>query len=211
VYLYVCKTGPEVKLYRCQVLFSDLERKLHTILLIDYGTKIVVSYFDVREIITHNIDKSFFNNLSQRTPIHTFMLSRYISKSRSNSELLNILCNKHYKYHSDFIVGGIRFITLHDADNVLINSGIVDIISIATMNIIANSLASTISLNLENDVVKSYPISKNTSLLNSPLKSQYLVFGNLININVTRVSMDNNSILLTVQTVVSILKVILQK
>jgi len=191
------------------VLLSDLETKTHTILLIDYGMKIVASYFDVQEVTTDNINKLYSNNFSQRSPIHTFILSRYISKSRSDSELINILCNKHYKYHSDFIVGGIRFVTLHDIDKRLIDCGIADIISIATMNIIANNLSSTIALNIKNDIVKSYSIPSNASMMYSFLKSQHLVCNNVISVNVTRVCMDKNSILLTVQTVVSIFKSIL--
>lgn len=206
MYLHVCKAGSEVKLFRCQVLFSDLETKTHTILLIDYGVKTVASFFDVREVITDNIDKSFLNRLSQRASIHTFILSRYISKSKSNNELISILCNKYYKYHSDFMVGGIEFVTLYDVDKRLIDSGIADVISVATMNIIANSLSSKIALNFKNDVVKSCPIPSNASMLYTSLKSQHLVCGNPINVNVTRVSMDNNSVLLTVQTIVSMIK-----
>jgi len=123
--------------------------------------------------------------------------------------LINILCNKHYKYHSDFIVGGIKFVTLHGIDKRLIDSGIADCISTTTMNIIANNLSSTIALNFKNDIVESCPIPSNASMMYSFLKSHHLVYNVVINVNVTRVSMDKNSILLTVQTIVSIFKSIL--
>lgn len=205
MYIYVCQKYSEIKVYRCHIVHTDLEAKTHTIVLRDYGEKLVVSYFDVREVTMDNIDQSFINCLSQRTAIQIFLLSGYISKSRSNNELNNILCNKHYKYQSNFVVGGITFVTLYGVDKKIIENGLADSISVETMNTIAISLSSTITLNFKNDVYKSCSISSNTSKYSS-LKSQYLDYVNIVEVDVIRVSIDNNSILLTVRTLVSILK-----
>lgn len=204
LYIYVCKKYSEVKVYRCHIVHTNLEAKTHTIILIDYGEKIEVSYFDVREVIMDNIDQSFLNCLSQRTAIQMFLLSGYISKSRSNNELNNILCNKHYKYQSNFVVGGITFVTLYGVDKKIIESGLADTISVATMNTIATSLSSTISFNFKNDVFKSCFIPSNTSKC-SPLKSQNLDYVNMVEVDIARISIYNNLILLTVRTLVSIL------
>lgn len=204
LYIYICKKYNEVKVYRCHIIHTDLEAKTHTIVLIDYCEKKVVSYFDVREVTMDNIDQSFLNCLSQRTGIQIFLLSGYISKSKSNNELNNILCNKHYKYQSDFVVGSITFVTLYGVDKKIIDSGLADTISVETMNTIANSLSSTIALNFKNDVFKSYSVPSNTSKC-FPLKSQYLDYADIVEVDVTRLSIHNNSILLTVRTLVSIL------
>lgn len=203
LYIYICKKYSEIKVYRCHVVCTDLETKTHTIILIDYGEKIVVSYFDVREVAKDNLDQSFINCLSQRTAIQTFLLSGYVSKSKSNNELNNILCNKHYKYQSNFVVGGITFVTLYGIEKKIIDSGLTETIDVATMSTIATSLSSTIALNFKNDIFKNYSITRNISKCFS-LKPQYLDYVNIVDVVITRVSTQNNTVLLTIRTLVSI-------
>jgi len=163
----------------------------------------VVSYFDVREII-QDVDPSFLIDLCQRATVYTFFLSSYISKPKSNNDLVNILCNKYYKYRRDFEVGGITFISLFDVDNILVEKGIAVNVSLATMITIAKSMESTIELNNKTDIMNSYPIKTNSLSFGSFLRSQRLDYVTLINISVSRVVIDNISILLTVRTLVSI-------
>lgn len=179
--------------------------KTHTIVLIDYGRTMVVSYFNVREVI-QDVDPSFLIDLCQRATVYTFLLSTCISKSKSKSDidLINILCNKYYKYRRDFEIGGITFISLFDVDKILVDKGIADNINLATMITIANSMESTIELNNKSDMINSCPIASKALSFGSFLRSQRLDFITLISISVTRVVIDNISILLTVRTLVSI-------
>jgi len=183
---------------------SDLIAKTHTIMLIDYSQKMVVPFFDVREVSdTEDTDQTFLSSLSRNAFIKTFLLSGYIGKSNLTNELVNILCYKHYKYRKDFEVGGVQFISLFDIDNKIIDHGIANAVDIATMVIIANNMSSAISLNNKNDIIYSSSIL-NKFTLSSP-KSQYLDNSTLLDIAVTRFSISNNLILLTVRTIVSIL------
>jgi len=163
----------------------------------------VASYFDVREII-QDVDPSFLIDLCQRATVYTFLLSTYISKPKSNHDLVNILCNKYYKYRRDFEVGGITFISLFNVDKSLVDKGIADNINLASMITIAKSMESTIKLNNKTDMINSFPINSNTLKFGSFLRSQRLDYVTLVNINVTKVTIDDISILLTVRTLVSI-------
>jgi len=202
LYVYTWKNDFESRVYRCRIIYSDLVAKTHTIILIDYGRTMVASYFDVREII-QDVDPSFLIDLCQRATVYTFLLSTYISKPKSNNDLVNILCNKYYKYRRDFEVGGITFVSLFDVDKMLVDKGIADNINLATMITIAKSMESTIELNNKTDMINSCPINSKASSFGSFLRSQRLDYVTLIDITVTRVVIDNISILLTVRTLVS--------
>ncbi|XP_022168721.1 uncharacterized protein LOC111032632, partial [Myzus persicae] len=201
LYVYTWKNDYESRVYRCLIIYSDLVAKTHTIVLIDYGRTMVVSYFNVREVI-QDVDPSFLIDLCQRATVYTFLLSTCISKSKSKSDidLINILCNKYYKYRRDFEIGGITFISLFDVDKILVDKGIADNINLATMITIANSMESTIELNNKSDMINSCPIASKALSFGSFLRSQRLDFITLISISVTRVVIDNISILLTVRT-----------
>lgn len=203
LYVYTWKNDYETRVYRCRIICSDLVAKNHTIVLIDYGRTMVASYFDVKEI-TQDIDPSFLIDLCQRATVYTFLLSTYISKPKSNNDLVKILCNKYYKYRRDFEVGGITFVSLFDVDKMLVDKGVADNINLASMLTIAKSMESTIELNNKNDMINSCPIKSNTLSLGSFLRSQHLDYVTLINVTVTRVVMDNVSVLLTVRTLVSV-------
>lgn len=203
LYVYTWKNDYESRVYRCRIIYSDLVAKTHTIILIDYGRTMVASYFDVREII-QDVDPSFLIDLCQRATVYTFLLSTYISKPKLNNDIVNILCNKYYKYRRDFKVGGMTFISLFDIDKMLIDKGIADKVSLATMMTIAKSMESTIELNNKTDMINSCPINNNASSFGSFLRSQRLDYVTLINIIVTRVVIDDISILLTVRILVSI-------
>lgn len=185
------------------MLCSDLVAKTHTIVLIDYGRKMVVPFVDVREL-SKDIDQNLLINFSQKSTMNTFFLSGYISKPKSNNELVNILCNKYYKYRRDFDINDISFITLYDVDQKLIDNGIATTIDITTMITIANSMSSLITLNNTNDVINKCFLPNKVSALSYFLKSQRLDCINLIDVYITRVSIDNHTILLTVRTLVSI-------
>ncbi|XP_026804803.1 uncharacterized protein LOC113548228 [Rhopalosiphum maidis] len=199
LYVYTWKTDYESRVYRCRIIYSDLVAKTHSIVLIDYGRTMVASFFDVREVI-QDVDPSFLIDLCQRATVYTFLLSSFICKPKSNNDLINILCNKYYKYRRDFEVGGITFVSLFDVDKLLIDKGVADNINLATMITIAKSMESTIELNNKNDMVNSCPINSNILGYSSFLRSQHLDYVTLIDITVTRVVMDNSSVLLTVQT-----------
>lgn len=184
------------------MLSSDLTEKTHKIILIDYGRTMVVSFCDVREV-TVNVDQSLLIGFSQRSTINTFLLSGYLGKSKSNNDLIRILCNKYYKYRRDFEVGGISFVSLYDVDNSLIDQGAASTIEVATMITIANNMTSKIvSLN-KNDVFHSNPNPSKSPIPCSFLKSQVLDYVNLVDVAVTRVSTNNHTIMLTVRTIVS--------
>lgn len=200
--MYIWKNGSNTGVYRCQVVYSDLIAKTHTILLIDYGRKMVVSFSDIREVSV-TMNQSFLNSLSQMASIHTFFLSGYVAKPKLNNDLINILCNKYYKYRCDFEVGGVTFISIYGVDNNLVNKGVADTIDIATMSIIANNMASVIASNNTNNMIQNYPIPNKALLINSVLKPQCLDYATFINIAITHISIENNIVLLTVQTVVS--------
>lgn len=199
LYVYTYKNDYEPRVYRCRIIYTDLVAKTHTIVLIDYGRTMVASYFDVREVI-QDVDPSFLIDLGQRATVYTFLLSTYISKPKSNIDLVNVLCNKYYKYRRDFEVGGITFISLFDVDKILVEKGIADPINLATMITIAKSMESTIELNNKTDIINSYPIKSNSLSYGSFLRSQRLDYVTFINISVTRVVIDSISILLTVRT-----------
>ncbi|XP_025193812.1 uncharacterized protein LOC112593566 isoform X2 [Melanaphis sacchari] len=198
LYVYTWKNDYESRVYRCRILHSDLVAKTHNIILIDYGRTMVASFFDVREVI-QDVDPSFLIDLCQRATVYTFLLSTFISKPKSNNELVNILCNKYYKYRRDFEVGGITFVSLFDVDKILIDKGIADNINLSTMITIAKSMESTIELNNKTDMINSFPIKSNSLGSGSFLRSQHLDYVTLIDISVTRVVMDNTSVLLTVR------------
>lgn len=201
--MYIWKSGSNVGVYRCQVVYSDLIAKTHTIILIDYGRKMVVPFSDVREVSV-TIDQSFLVSLSQMATIHTFFLSGYLAKPKQNNDLINILCNKYYKYRCDFEVGGVTFISIYNVDSNLVKQGVADTIDVATMSVIANNMVSVIASNNTNDMIHNYSIPNKALLINSILKHQCLDYATFINIAVTHVSIENNIVLLTVQTVVSI-------
>lgn len=203
LYVYTWKNDHESRVYRCRIIHSDLVAKTHTIILTDYGRTMVVSFFDVREVI-QDVDPSFLIDLCQRATVYTFLLSTFISKPKSNNGLVNILCNKYYKYRRDFEVGGITFISLFDVDKILLEKGVADIINLTTMITIAKSMESTIELNNKTDMINSCPFESNALGYGSFLRSQHLDCVTLIDITVTRIIMDNTSALLTVQTLVSI-------
>lgn len=183
-------------------MYSDLVAKTHTIFLIDYGQKLMVPFIDVRKV-TKNIDQSFLIGLSQRAAVYTFLLTGYISKLKSNTKLTNVLCNKYYKYRHDFDIGGISFVSLINVDKMLLDHDLADTIDITTTYTIANSMASIIELNNKNDLANNFPIASKISTSQSSLMPQHLDYVTLINVIVTRVSMTNNFILLTVRTIVS--------
>ncbi|KAE9535821.1 hypothetical protein AGLY_007722 [Aphis glycines] len=197
LYVYTWKNDYESRVYRCRIIHSDLVAKTHTIILIDYGRTMVASFFDVREVI-QDLDPSFLIDICQRATVYTFLLSTFISKPKSNNGLVNILCNKYYKYRRDFEVGGITFISLFDVDKILTEKGVADFINLASMITIAKSMESTIKLNNETDMINSSPFKSNG--YGSFLRSQHLDCVTLIDITVTRIIMDNNSALLTVRT-----------
>lgn len=201
--MYIWKNGPNTGVYRCQVVYSDLIAKTHTILLIDYGRKMVVSFSDVREV-SMTMNQSFLNSVCQMASVHTFFLSGYVAKPKLDNDLINILCNKHYKYRCDFEVSGVTFISIYDVDKNLVKKGVADTIDIATMSIIANNMASVIASNNTNNMIHNYPIPNKALLINSVLKSQCLDYATFINIAITHITIENNIVLLTVQTVVSI-------
>jgi len=184
------------------VLSSNLIEKTHKIILVDYGRTMVVSFCDVREV-TVNVDLSLLIGLSQRSTINTFLLSGYLGKSKSNNDLIRILCNKYYKYRRDFEVGGVSFVSLYGVDKSLIDQGAASTIDIATMVTIANNMTSTIILMNKNDVVHSIPNPSKAPTPCSFLKSQVLDCINLVDVAVTRVTTSDNTILLTVRTIVS--------
>lgn len=186
------------------MLCSDLVAKTHTICLIDYGRKMVVSFFDVREV-TKDTDQKLLIGFSQKATTNTFLLSGYISKPKSNNELINILCNKYYKYRRDFDVGGITFITLYDVDKKLTDNGIATTIDMTAMVTIANNMSSVIALNNANDIINTYSLPSKISASSFFLRSQHLDCVNLIDVYITRVFIDSHIILLTVRTLVSIL------
>ncbi|XP_029344615.1 uncharacterized protein LOC100572451 isoform X2 [Acyrthosiphon pisum] len=199
LYVYTWKNDFESRVYRCRIIYSDLVAKTHTIILIDYGRTMVASYYDVREVI-QDVDPVFLIDLCQRATVYTFLLSTYISKPKSNNDLVNILCNKYYKYRRDFEVGGITFVSLFDVDKMLVDKGIADNINLATMITIAKSMELTIKSNNKTDMINSCPINSKASNFGSFLRSQRLDYVTLIDISVTKVVIDNISILLTVRT-----------
>lgn len=201
-YVYVWESVSEVRVYRCQIISSNLMDKMHTIILIDYGRKMVVSFLEVREVIM-NIDQSLLMGLSQKSTVNTFLLSEYISKKKSVNDLNNVLCNKYYKYRRDFEVGGITFITLYDVDKRLVNNGLADCVDITAMMTIANNMSGAIALNNKNDVFHSYPIPSKVSTHCSFIKSQYLDCITVLDVAVTRIFFNETKILLTVRTIVS--------
>lgn len=185
---------------------SDLFKKTHSIILIDYGRKMEVSFSDVREVIM-NVDQSHFVGLSQKSTVNTYLLSGYISKSKSiydlNKVLCPVLCKKYYKYRRDFEIGGITFVTLFDLDKVLVENRLADPIALTAMLAIANDMSTTIALNNKNDVLLSYPLPSQFTSSCSFLKTQYLDYITLLDVEVTRISIYKSSILLTVRTIVS--------
>lgn len=199
MYIYVWKTDLDLRVYRCQVIHTDLLKKTHTIVLIDYGQQLVVPYCDVREVIK-NLDNSIINSLSQRPSVYTFFLSEYISKPKSNTDLISILCNKYYKYQINFKIGGMQFVTLFDIDKSLIENELVDMVSLETMSMIANSMSSLIESMSPHDSLNSVSV-----VTHSFLRSQCLDYVTPIDVAVTSVNIDENSILLTVRILVSIL------
>lgn len=201
LYVYVWKTDNEVRVYRCQVMCSDLVAKTHTILLIDYGQKMVVPFIDVRKV-TKDLDQSYLIGLSQRAAVYTFLLTGYISKPKSNTQLVNVLCNKYYKYRHDFEIGGISFVSLIDDDKKLIDHGLADTVDVATTFTIANSMVSIIASNNKNDLPNNFPIASKTPTSKSFLMPQHLDCVTLIDVVVTRVSISDNFVLLTVRTIV---------
>lgn len=203
VYVYVWNSESEVRVYRCKLLSSNLADKTHTIMLIDYGRTMIVSFSNVREV-TKDIDLSLLVGLSQRATVYTFLLSGFISKPRPNTVLIlnNILCNKYYKYRKDFEIGGVSFITLNDVGKRLIISGVADAIEMSTMINIANNMSSIIASNNSIDIVNTTPnLGKNSSkYLLEPQKLDCVTYMHVIVMNV---SMDEDSILLSVRTIVS--------
>lgn len=181
---------------------SDLIAKTHSIMLIDYGTKIVVPFSDVREV-TKPIDPSLLICLSQKANVYTFFLSGFLSKPKSNDSLTKVLCNKYYKYRRDFEVGGITFITLYGVEQNLISSGLAYMVEIPTMIYLANFMSSIIESKNKNDIFNSVPIKNQISSL-GPLRHQHLDYATLVNVIVMKVSISINVILLTVRTIVSL-------
>lgn len=204
LYIYVWKTKSEERVYRCQVLNSDLVSKTLTIMLIDYGRTMMVPCHNVREVTMDTLDPHLLNTLYQRTTIHTFLLSTFLSKRKSVKDLNDILSDKYYKFRKDFEVGGITFVSLFDIDKKLVESGLANTIDIANMSSIANSMSSMITLSNKNDVLKSCTIPCIESVLSSNLRYQKLDYVTLIDIAISRVSVQNDVVLLTVRILVSI-------
>lgn len=203
VYVYIWKHNSIIRVYRCQVISSDLIEKTHTIVLVDYGKKLVVPYVDVRELIK-NIDQSLLIGLSQRITVLTFFLSEYIClQNKLNNVLTKILCNKYYNYRRDFEVGGMTFVTLYNVDNRILDIGVISHIDVGAMMSIARSMPLLIASKNKNDMLFSCPIPSK-SLHLSVLKSQSLVYSDYIDVVVTQFAVDNNIILLTIRTIVSI-------
>lgn len=204
LYVYVWKTANhEERVYRCEILSTDLVKQTHSIKLIDYSRKLDVPYSDVREVV-NDIDKSLLVSLSQVATEYSYLLTGFISKQKSNNELYRVLCNKYYKYRKDFDVSGITFVTLFDVDKSLIDSNLVSAIDIpATINI-AHGMFSALNLSNISDTVNC-SVSNKTSVLSSFPKHQYLDYTTVINVIITRVSCYKNTILLTVRTCVSYL------
>ncbi|XP_050546738.1 uncharacterized protein LOC126908583 [Daktulosphaira vitifoliae] len=199
-YIYVWKLGIEVRVYRCKIISSDFQTKIHTILLIDYGRTMVASFVDVREI-SMDVNKSIINGLTQRASVYTYLLSGYISKSKSNSELNELLSNQYYSYRTDFEIEGVSFITLLNLDNkILLETGMADTIELSKIIIIANNMSKVLSLNKKRDIKNSCPIPAKESDLQY-LRSQQLDNLTIQNIFVTKVSVGEDTILLTVRTV----------
>lgn len=204
MYVYIWKDDSKIKVYRCQVISSDLIAKTHTIVLVDYGQKLVVPYVDVRELIK-NIDHSLLIGLSQRITVLTFFLSEYICKqNKSNNVLSKILCNKYYHYQRDFEVGGMTFVTLYNVDQRILDISVISRIDVGAMKSIALSMPLIIATKNKNDMLHSCPIPSKSLYLCSILKSQNLAYADYIDVLVTQFSLDNNLILLTVRTIVSI-------
>lgn len=207
MYIYVWKTNYDYRVYRCQVLQTDLIKKTLTIILTDYGQQIVTPYCNVREV-TKDLDISIINSFSQRPLLDTFFLSEYISKQKSNNDLSSTLCNKYYKYIVNFLAGGMRFVTLFDIDKKkLIESNLAECITVEAMHTIANANASSIQSMNSNDSLNSISIPNKTMV--SFLKYQSLDYVTPIDVAVTSVDSDKTSILLTVRILVSILSDIL--
>lgn len=204
IYLYIWKKDSIIRAHRCQVIYSDLTEKCHTIVLVDYGKKLVVPFTEVREL-TKDIDQSLLIGLSQRITVISFLLSGYICKEdKSNQRLIQILCNKYYKYQRDFEVSGITFVTLFDVDKNLLDIGAVNAIDVGLMMSIAKSMPLEIESNNKNDIIHSCPIPSKMKQLCSSLKFQHLTYANYMKVMVTEFSVDNNIILLTIKTVVSL-------
>lgn len=205
LYVYVWKMmNCEEKVYRCDVLSIDLEKNTLSIQLKDYGKKIDVPYDDVREVID-NIDESLLISLSQGPTVNTYFLSGYLGLKKTNNELNNILCNKYYKYRREFDVGNVTFISLFNVEKNL--TDLASTIDMQQMISIANSLSSKLNLNSESDIHNS-SISNETSILSSTPKYVDLDYSFPINVAVTRVSCKENTMLLTVQIIVSYLSII---
>ncbi|VVC24546.1 Hypothetical protein CINCED_3A019121 [Cinara cedri] len=201
MYLYIWKKDSLIRVYRCQVIASDLSTKTHTIVLIDYGQKLVVPFVDVREL-AKNVDHSLAIGLSQRVTVITFLLSGYLSKqAKSNQGLIQILCNKYYKYRRDFEVGGMTFVTLFDVNKKILDIGVINAIDVGSMMSIAKSMPSIISSNNTLDIIQSCPIPSKAQQLCSFLKSQNLVYADYTDVMVTEFAVDDNIILLTIRTI----------
>lgn len=200
MYVYIWKIMDcEEKVYRCQVLSTDLVKNTHSIQLIDYGQKFDVPFHDVREVID-NVDESLLTRLSQKPTVNVYLLSGYLSIKKTNNELNNILCNKYYKYRRDFEFNNVTFISLFDVKKVLTESYLASTIDIETTLCLANSSSLTLKLNNESDII-------NSSILNKTPIPNYLDLDNAtpINVAVTRVTCKENIILLTVRKIVSYL------
>lgn len=205
LYIYVWKTICEERVYRCQVVNSDLVSKTLTIILIDYGRTMIVPCQSVREVTMDTLDPQLSNTLFQRATIQTFLLSTFISKRKSVKELNDILSDKYYKFRKDFEVGGVTFVSIYDIDKKLVDSGLADTIDVANMSSIANSMSSTILSNNKNDLLNSYAITCKELTLSSNLRHLKLDYVTLTDVAVTRVSIQNNLILLTIRILVSII------
>lgn len=204
LYIYVWQTAIcEERVYRCQVLGSDLIAKTLTVMLIDYGRTMVVPHNHVREVTAGTLDQRFLNTLYQRATVHTFLLSTYLSKRQSVNELNEILSDKYYKFQKDFEVGGVTFVSIYDIDKKLVDSGLADTISVTNMSSIANSMSSVIMSNNKIDLLNSCAIPCKASTLYSNLRHQKLDYVTLINVVVTRVFAQNDLIILTIRVLVS--------
>lgn len=202
MYIYVWQTNLDYRVYRCQVLQTDLVKKTHTIVLLDYGQQIVTPFCNVREV-TKDIDNSILNSFSQRPSLETFFLSEYISKQKSNNDLINVLCNKYYKCIINFIAGGMKFVTLLDFDKKkLIDNNLAECVTVEAMYAIANANASSIQSMNSNDSLNSISIPNKTMV--SFLRYQSLDNVTPIDVTVTSVDTNKTSILLTVRILVSI-------
>ncbi|XP_050421406.1 uncharacterized protein LOC126833881 [Adelges cooleyi] len=198
-YFYIWKSDTE-RVYRCNILSSDLQARTHTIILIDYGQTMTVSFLDVREI-SMDISNPTYNLLTQSVSLFTFLLSGFIRKPKSNVELNTLLSNRFYKFRNDFDIGGVKFITLLNLDKqILVDSGFAEPIDITSTLTIANNLSSILSLNKKNGIENYCPVPAKQSML-SFLRSQKLDPVSVTNVVVTRVSVGENVILLTVRTI----------